>query len=123
MMMKCISFFCCCFFAFLCFANSASADINIITPTVYEQIMDSIDVSDSDLKKYKNIFKAISNNDFKTADALIEKLDNYYLMGWDIKTLLPYKYNDQTDKFEMDRSLNSLFISIKEDPLQGANNI
>ena len=40
---------------------------------------------------------------------------NYYLMGWDTKTLLPYKYNDQTDKFEMDRSLGSLFISIKDE--------
>ncbi|MBR2922439.1 MAG: lytic transglycosylase domain-containing protein [Alphaproteobacteria bacterium] len=63
-------------------ARYVSAEVNIITPEIYERIMDSIDVSNADLKKYKNIFKALDNGDFNTADNLVEKLDNQYLLGY-----------------------------------------
>jgi hypothetical protein len=62
--------------------NFVCAEINIITPEIYEKVMDNIDISNSDLKKYKNIFKALSKGDFKTADSLVEKLDNQCLLGY-----------------------------------------
>ena len=63
-------------------ARFACAEINIITPDIYERVMDSIDVSNADLKKYKNIFKALDNGDFTTVNSLVEKLDNQYLLGY-----------------------------------------
>ncbi len=81
--MKKIQFFLFCFLSFNLFTiRLVRADVKVITPEIYEQVMDNIDVSDGDLKKYKNIFKAVTNGDFKTADNLIEKLDNYCLLGY-----------------------------------------
>ena len=60
----------------------ACAEINIITPEIYDMVIDNIDVSNSDLKKYKNIFKALDKGDFKTVDNLVEKLDNQCLLGY-----------------------------------------
>lgn len=58
------------------------AEVNVITPDIYEQVMDNIGISDGDFKKYKNIFKALDKGDIETADALIEKLDSYALLGY-----------------------------------------
>ena len=57
-------------------------EVNIITPEIYERVMDNIDIGSSDLKKYKAIFKAIDKGDFKTVDNLVEKLDNQCLLGY-----------------------------------------
>ena len=60
----------------------AYAEVNIITPEIYDRVMDNINVSQSDLKKYKSIFKALDNGDFKSVDNLVEKLDNQCLLGY-----------------------------------------
>ena len=60
----------------------AYADVNIITDDIYDMVMDNVGISNGDIKKYKNIFKAIDKGDFETADAVSEKLDSQALMGY-----------------------------------------
>lgn len=90
------------FIALLLFVvQHANAGVNIIVPEIYEQVMESIDVSNSDLKKYKSIFKAIDNGDFKTADNLVEKLDSLYLMGYvDAEKYLHPVYKSTKEELE-----------------------
>ena len=74
--MKKIQFFLFCFLSFNLFTiQLVHADVKVITPEIYEQVMDNIDVSDGDLKKYKNIFKAVTNGDFETADNIAAIVD------------------------------------------------
>ena len=58
------------------------ADVDVITPKIYEQIMEKVDISKSDLKKYKKIFQAIERGDFKTVNSLVEKVDSQCLFGY-----------------------------------------
>ena len=37
----------------------AKAEISIVTPEISEKIMDTLDVDESDVKKYRTIFKAL----------------------------------------------------------------
>lgn len=82
-------------------AKFSYAEINIITPEIYEKVMENIDVSDNDLKKYKSIFRALDNGDFETAGSLIEKTDNQCLMGYVLseKYLHPY-YKSTKEELE-----------------------
>lgn len=85
-------------------ASMAQAEINIITPEIYEKVMDNIDVSNSDLKKYKNIFKSLDDGDFETTDNLIEKLDNQCLLGY----VLAEKYLHSSYKSTIDELVDWL---------------
>ena len=73
-------------------AGFVRAEVNIITDDIYELAMDNIGISNGDLKKYKNIFKALDKGDFKTVDSLAEKLDSQALWGYVLaeKYLHPY---------------------------------
>lgn len=53
----------------------------IVTPYVYDRIMENLDVDDKDIKKYKHIFKALKNKDFEKVDNLVKKLNNTILLG------------------------------------------
>lgn len=70
-----------CLFIGLAAVFPVYAEINIITPKIYEQIMDRLQISSSDVKKYKHIFRAIKKGDFETVDNRAAKLDNPILMG------------------------------------------
>lgn len=85
-------------------ASMAQAEINIITPEIYEKVMDNIDVSNSDLKKYKNIFKSLDDGDFETTDNLIEKLNNQCLLGY----VLAEKYLHSSYKSTIDELVDWL---------------
>lgn len=62
-------------------ANFAYAEVTIVTPKVYQQIMKRLQISSNDVKKYKHIFKAIEQGDFAASDKKIAQLDNQILMG------------------------------------------
>ena len=51
----------------------AKAEISIVTPEISEKIMDSLDVDESDVKKYRTIFKALDKGDIGTADKYVDK--------------------------------------------------
>ncbi len=57
------------------------AEVNIVTPDVYELITKTLKVDDSDIKKYKRVFRLIEQGNFEDADRLISKIDNQILMG------------------------------------------
>ena len=61
-------------------ATTAYAEINIL-PQLYEEIMQKNDIDNSDISKYKNIFRAIEKADFAKADELANELDNDILLG------------------------------------------
>lgn len=63
------------------FAEFARAEVNIVTPEVYRCVMERIDVSNGDIKKYKHIFRAIEKGDFEAADEKIAQLGNQVLLG------------------------------------------
>lgn len=70
-----------CLAAGVLFAFPLKAEVNIITPEVYRRIMQGLDVSNGDIKKYKHIFRAIEKGDFETADEKMAQLDNNILLG------------------------------------------
>ena len=75
------------------------AVINILTPEVYTKIIDKIDMSNSDLKRYKKTFKLLDEKDFESADKHIPKIDNQILMGHVLaKKYLQTKYKSTTDE-------------------------
>ena len=82
-------------------ARVSYADVNVITDDVYDLAMDNEGIGNGDLKKYKNIFKAIDKGDFKTADNLSEKLDSQALKGYVLaeKYLHPY-YKSTVEELE-----------------------
>ena len=95
------SFLFCCFALILFVVRSAFAEINIATPEIYEKLMKNINVSNSDLKKYKNIFKAINNADFETADDLSERLESFHLLGYvSAEKYLHPKYKSTKEELE-----------------------
>ncbi len=59
----------------------ARAEVNILTPRVYEQVMAQLQISKSDIKKYRYIFKALEKGDFVAVDERVAKLDNHLLLG------------------------------------------
>ncbi|MCQ2740618.1 MAG: lytic transglycosylase domain-containing protein [Alphaproteobacteria bacterium] len=63
------------------FVQQASAEVNILTPKVYNKILDNLDISKSDLKKYKHAFRLLNKKDFDATDKRIAKIDNPILMG------------------------------------------
>ena len=69
-------------------AGIARAEVNIVTPEVYRRVMEQVDVSNGDIKKYKHIFRAIEKGDFETADEKTAQLGNPVLQG----TVLAEKY-------------------------------
>ncbi len=60
---------------------SAYAEVNILSAPVYEQIMERLQISESDIKKYKHIFKMLEKGNFKAVDERVARLDNQLLLG------------------------------------------
>ena len=48
-------------------ARVSYADVNVITDDVYDLAMDNEGIGNGDLKKYKNIFKAIDKGDLNVS--------------------------------------------------------
>lgn len=63
------------------FAFDVRAEVNILTPEIYDKILATMDVSSGDIKKYKHIFKALEAGDFATADKRAGQVSNPILMG------------------------------------------
>ena len=89
------------FIIFLILISDVKAEINIVTPEVYDQIMDRLQVSSGDIRKYRNIFKAVDKADFVTVDKTINKLDNQLLLGYVLaEKYLHNSYNSTKEELE-----------------------
>ncbi len=81
-LMKHFNFFILIQFLFcLCSANEGDAAVNVLTPEVYDKITEQFDLSNRNIKKYKQLFGYIEKADFEKVDKLISKLDNQILLG------------------------------------------
>lgn len=78
--------------------KDAAAGQEIIDRRATGKIYSYLMVSDSDIARYKRIFRAIKAEDFKTADKEIAKLDNDILMG----RVLAQKYLSDSYKTSFD---------------------
>ena len=79
----------------------AKAEISIVTPEISEKIMDSLDVDESDVKKYRTIFKALDKGDIGTADKYVDKLDSNILLGYVLyKKYLETKYKTSPEEIK-----------------------
>lgn len=65
--------------------TSANEIFNI---NIHQKVISEIDITKSDIKLYKRIFKALEKDDFSKVDELTDKLDNQELLG----TILAQKY-------------------------------
>lgn len=63
------------------FSAPAFAETGIINKSTSNKIYSYLKVDKSDISYYKKIFRAVKENDFKTADKYIAKLDSDILMG------------------------------------------
>ena len=61
--------------------HKAEAQIDILNNAASDKVLSYLMISNRDVGVYKNIFKAIENNNLAKADALVKKLDSYVLLG------------------------------------------
>ena len=90
-----------CFAFVLSGAVGLRAEVNVLTPEIYKEILEKIDIKRDDIKQYKNIFRALEENDLAKADELVEGLENDILLGHVLaeKYLHP-KYKSSCEELE-----------------------
>lgn len=89
------------FWGTVSFPVCAYAETGIINKSTSNKIYSYLKVSRSDISHYKKIFYAIKQNDFKTADKYIAKLDSDILMGHVLaEKYLTSKYKSSFDELK-----------------------
>ncbi len=91
-------------FCFLAFPSVTLSQDNDFSPTLQQKIVNRIGVDKSDLKKYKKVFKLLSEKKVTEADEIIEKISNHLLMGH----ILAIKYLNTAHKSTVDELNNWL---------------
>ena len=79
----------------------ARAEVNVLSAEVFDEITEKVDIKKDDIKQYKNIFRALEENDLAKADELVAGLENDILLGHVLaeKYLHP-KYKSSCEELE-----------------------
>lgn len=79
----------------------ARAEVNVLSAEVFDEITEKVDIKKDDIKQYKNIFRALDENDLAKADELVAGLENDILLGHVLaeKYLHP-KYKSSCEELE-----------------------
>ena len=79
----------------------ARAEIDILTPAVYDEIFEHAGVAQAEIKKYEQIFDLIEKGDFTAADKQVADLENPIILGHVLaEKYLHAKYKSRVEELE-----------------------
>ena len=82
-------------------AVPARAEIDILTPAVYDEIFEHAGVAQAEIKKYEQIFDLIEKGDFTAADKQVADLENPIILGHVLaEKYLHAKYKSRVEELE-----------------------
>ena len=82
-------------------AVPARAEIDILTPAVYNEIFEHAGVAQAEIKKYEQIFDLIEKGDFTAADKQVADLENPIILGHVLaEKYLHAKYKSRVEELE-----------------------